>query len=280
LHWAKPEKFQENKPGILELKYNPWHDTQDGKFTAAGQGRHFGGEGASGSWGAPKPKPPKAKKPNYGGFGGGESGGGGASGSWDKPTTRAGGGSFGVGGASGSWDKPNTKPPVPKGKQPKREIVKAPPKAQVAVPKAVPKSAVRTIRAGGYNFEADDKDRTIRAYGQLRLQPAQKRSRSAQRNAGKPDRLPQDHGGHFIGRQFGGPEISYNHFAQNARFNNSDYRMLENEWKQELKAGKKVRVDIRASYNKNSRRPDRVIVLFEVNGDIQERSFPNAKKVK
>jgi predicted ribonuclease toxin of YeeF-YezG toxin-antitoxin module len=143
------------------------------------------------------------------------------------------------------------------------------------VPKAAPKSVVRKIRAGGYNFEADDKDRTVRAYGQLRLQPTQKRSRSAQRNAGKPDRLPKDHGGHFIGRQFGGPESRYNHFAQKARFNNSDYRKLENEWKQELKAGKKVKVDIMATYKRNSKRPNRINVTYYVNGKPRFKSFPN-----
>lgn len=69
----------------------------------------------------------------------------------------------------------------------------------------------------------------MRAYGELRLEPEQPRSRSAQANAGKPDRLPDDHGGHFIAREFGGPETRYNHFAQNVRFNSSDYRKLENE---------------------------------------------------
>lgn len=33
-----------------------------------------------------------------------------------------------------------------------------------------------------------------------------------------PDREPKDHGGHFIAREFGGPEIPYNHFAQKCAF--------------------------------------------------------------
>ncbi|MFZ5745670.1 MAG: DNA/RNA non-specific endonuclease [Pseudomonadota bacterium] len=60
----------------LALKYNPWHDIEDGRFTRAGMGRKvpprfggfegggggFGGAGASGSWQEPKrpaEKPPK-----------------------------------------------------------------------------------------------------------------------------------------------------------------------------------------------------------------------------
>jgi predicted ribonuclease toxin of YeeF-YezG toxin-antitoxin module len=117
----------------------------------------------------------------------------------------------------------------------------------------------------------------VRASGQLRLQPDQRRSRSAQRNAGNPNRLPNDHGGHFIAREFGGPEISYNHFAQNARFNSSDYRKLENDWKGSLKAGKKVSVDIRARYPTSSKRPDMIRVVYYVNGKRLFQSFPNYK---
>lgn len=128
-----------------------------------------------------------------------------------------------------------------------------------------------------YNFDVDVSNRTVRAYGQLRLQPDQPRSRSAQRKAGKPDRLPKDHGGHFIGRQFGGPEISYNHFAQNARFNNSEYKKLENEWKGHLKAGRKVRVDIRADYQGNSKRPYQLRIRYYINGKRREKQIPNLK---
>jgi predicted ribonuclease toxin of YeeF-YezG toxin-antitoxin module len=112
---------------------------------------------------------------------------------------------------------------------------------------------------------------------QLRLEPAQRRSRSAQLNAGKPDRLPKDHGGHFIGRQFGGPETRYNHFARNARFNNSGYRKLENEWKRELKVGKKIRVNIQAKYIGKSNRPDTINATYYVNGKRGFQSFPNSK---
>jgi DNA/RNA non-specific endonuclease len=253
--WSLQQSDEENKTGILELKFNPWHDAQNGQFTHEGQGNRFvggggsfGGGGASGSWGKPKPKP----KSGNGGFGGGQSGGGGASGSWDKSEPK--------------------KPPA----QPKREIVKPKlPTGKIAKPEATPK--VRTVKSGGYNFDVDNSNRTVRAYGQLRLQPDQPRSRRQQRDAGKPDREPKDHGGHFIGRQFGGPEISYNHFAQNARFNTSEYRKLENEWKGYLKAGKKVKVDVRAIYRGNSKRPHKLRIIYQVDGKFEDVTIPNRK---
>jgi hypothetical protein len=210
-----------NKTGTLEFKFNPWHDTEDGRFTFEGQGQSFAG----------------------------------------------GGGGFGGGGASGKWGK--SKAPIEK-------TIPMVPKPYAATT-ALPSLSIRKISAGGYSFEADSQDRTVRAYGELRLQPDQPRSRSAQDNAGKPNREPKDHGGHYIAREFGGPEISYNHFAQNARFNSSDYRKLENEWKKELKAGKKVSVDIRSTYRDKSRRPDRISVTYFANGKFQFQSFPNPK---
>ncbi len=247
--------------GIIELKYNPWHDNQNGQFTFSRQGNFAGGGGGGGGdgTGGTRTSPTPAKPPKPDNF---------------KP----GGGSFGGGGASGSWDKPEPQKPPAKAKQPKREIVRAPPPnlGRAAFSKPQKQNVRRTV-AGGYKFEADSQDRTIRASGQLRLQPDQRRSRSAQREAGKPDRMPNDHGGHFIGRQFGGPEVSYNHFAQNASFNNSDYRKLENDWKRDLNAGKKIWVSIQATYSGDSKRPNHILVHYYVNRKLKERSFPNPK---
>jgi hypothetical protein len=83
--------------------------------------------------------------------------------------------------------------------------------------------------------------------------------------------------GHFIAREFGGPEISYNHFAQNARFNLSEYRIIENKWKKALKAGKNVTVDIQATYTSNSRRPDWIFVFSNIEGIDEIDRMPNKK---
>ena len=157
------------------------------------------------------------------------------------------------------------------------EIVRTTVPKVLETPVERPLPSTRKISAGGYDFEADEQDRTVRASGQLRLQPDQPRSRSAQTNAGKPNREPKDHGGHFIAREFGGPEISYNHFAQNARFNLSEYRAIENKWKKDLKAGKRVTVDIRAAYTGNSQRPDWIFVFSNIGGVDEIKRLPNDK---
>ena len=265
---VEPAPEISNETGVTEFKFNPWHDTENGQFTFAGQGQRFAG-------------------------GGGSFGGGGASGTWKNPKAhmpRTNGGSLrdsqsGGDEASRSWNgaKPPEPPTKPLAKPLAKPIVSRPEIVGTTVPKVQaraverPLPTTRKISAGGYDFEADDEDRTVRASGQLRLQPDQPRSRYAQTNAGKPNREPNDHGGHYIAREFGGPEISYNHFAQNARFNLSGYRKIENQWKNALKAGKQVTVDIRAVYEGNSRRPDWIVVHSKINGLSKTQRLPNEK---
>ncbi|WP_255325740.1 hypothetical protein [Sphingobium sp. 15-1] len=38
---------QRISPDRLEVKFNPWHDEKNGRFTFVGQGRYFGGEGSA-----------------------------------------------------------------------------------------------------------------------------------------------------------------------------------------------------------------------------------------
>ncbi len=309
----------ENKTGILELKYNPWHDTEDGKFTFAGQGRNYGGS----------------------------FGGGGATGSWDKPkpSGTSGGGRSGRGGASGGWKQPKPSEPkprqtakprvikrklVPKVVPKKRPLIipKAPPSKplEVAKPKSTPTlptridttperdnssivpgaaaaiaaagvataaavtgaatafatrvSTVNVVSSGGYKFSSDSQGRSGPAWGELRLQPNQKRSRGAQRNAGKPDRRASDHGGHLIAREFGGSEIPENHVAQDAKINRGIYRRLENKWKNALRRGNKVEVRIIPKYKGSSRRPDYLEVKYKINGKRFRKIVPNNRKGK
>ncbi len=59
-------EVDENKTGSLELKFNPWHDTQDGKFTAKGQGQYFGGRSPIMLWrGSGNAKNPRWSKPGW-----------------------------------------------------------------------------------------------------------------------------------------------------------------------------------------------------------------------
>jgi Phage portal protein/DNA/RNA non-specific endonuclease len=297
---AVSPKVAENKTGILELKFNPWHNRENGQFTFAEQGSRSGSSGGS-------------------------FGGGGASGSWDPPTKTK------------PTTKPKPKPTViPKRPapviKPRKVVIKPPPKpvasppsvsreapagdkpsptpkltgnpsgsmiaagaavavgaaaaakaiaaatAAAATAAAKPVAALPTAAVGGYNFSGGAESGSARAYGELRMEPKQKRSRSVQRNAGKPDRLPTDHGGHIIGRQFGGPEIPQNHFAQDGKINLRDYRKLENEWQRALKKGKKVEVDITLKYKDRSARPDFLEVKYKINGKPNQKIIPNPGK--
>lgn len=293
---AVPHLDEENKTGIFELKYNPWHDTEDGKFTFAGQGRNygssggsFGGGGASGSWepapSKPKPKQPATvlERPSID----------------TKPAPKT---------QSGTVSKPSPKPvgrtapssrrasgivkpvPDPKPADDQLGIAAAAAAAAKAVTAATavvasnaaaavagvtPVAITQTVSAGGYNFDIDGLGRTGKIYGKIKHVPEQARSRRLQREAGRPDREPSDHGGHFIAREFGGPEIPENHFAQDAKINLGKYRRLENKWKRASKRGKVVEVEITPQYTGSSKRPDSLNVVYKINGKIRTKTIPN-----
>ena len=122
----------------------------------------------------------------------------------------------------------------------------------------------------GYKYDLDDKGRVLKVGGNLKLNKSQARNQNAQRNAGGKDRLPDDQGGHFIGRRFEGPKDEVNHFAQNGNFNNSSYRKLENSWERMLKDKKDVRIEITPKYTGDSLRPDTLKVKQWIDGIPQD----------
>jgi hypothetical protein len=138
---------------------------------------------------------------------------------------------------------------------------------------------VRTISKNGYDFDVDAIDRARKVDGEIRLQQAP-RSRTNQANAGKPDRLPNDDGGHYIAARFNGPRDWFNHFAQDAKFNRGAYRVVEDGWAKAVRAGKRVFVDIIPRYEGLSRRPYSLSVVWYVDGERFSESFPNRKKGK
>jgi hypothetical protein len=126
----------------------------------------------------------------------------------------------------------------------------------------------------GYTYKFDASNRTERVTGTLVLEPAG-RSRPNQANAGKPDRLPDDQGGHYIAQMFNGPTDAFNHFAQNENFNRSGYASLEYKWRMSIQKGYKVSVDIRSFYEGKSRRPYKLRVIYQINGNWSEKEFNN-----
>lgn len=290
-----------------EAKFNPWHDPTNGQFTFAGGGTSSGRPSPTRLAKPPTPKPIRA--------GGGSNGGGGASGDWvpNSPwrqtphrPARVDGRQFGGGGASGSWPTPSPSRPQPPRSTPHRPsapptkpavhpathrpLAKPPshggiPTAKapivvfpVAKPAAPTSEAIRVHIDSGYRFRIDQIERPRSGAGELRLAPDQSRSKRAQAGAGKPDRRPTDEGGHIIGRRFGGPTASYNHFAQDAQFNRGRYKALEDLWERSLKAGKHVTIHIELHYRGPSRRPDEVVVEYIIDGNKITEAFSNAPK--
>jgi hypothetical protein len=108
----------------------------------------------------------------------------------------------------------------------------------------------------------------------------QGRDNAAQLRAGGKDRKPTDVGGHYVARRFNGPLDDYNHFAQDGDFNNGSYKALENRWQKALDAGKPVYVVIKPHYPGDSLRPDRLQVLFTIDGKPGSLDFENEPGVR
>ena len=121
---------------------------------------------------------------------------------------------------------------------------------------------------------------TRRIDGTLTDEAKTPRSRAAQRNAGKPDRLPTDDGGHFIANRFNGPSDAFNHFAQDASANRGAYRVLEQEWADALAQRKTVKVTIIPNYPEGSRRPSQLKIFYSIDGVRHQRTIDNSYKPK
>ncbi len=259
--WLRTGRWPDPAAGIaIERKFNPWHDPDDGRFAFAGTGRHYGSGGQG-----------RASQPT-------------------RPKRRAsvGGSSFGGGGASGSFDShARTKPkPTPRqlpthpGAVPGQVRFRPRPSIRPAPTRPVRTPPWRKVARNGYVFQLDEIDNTRRIDGTLANEAKTSRSRATQRNAGKPDRLPTDDGGHFIAHRFNGPKDAFNHFAQDAAANRGVYRVLEQEWADALAQRKTVSVTIIPIYPRGSRRPSRLEIEYKIDGVKKQRTIDNGYKPK
>lgn len=305
-----------NAEGI-ELKFNPWHDPETGRFTFVGAGRHYGNWGGGG----------------FPGGGGGEGSGGGATGSGDWPTrssrprsqnsasraiskdrtrtfqgdhaaapksaahkpsarrawtgsrlTGGGGGSFGGAGASGTWISPDLNR-GPKNSSGSATAVASTDRASetnraAARPGSASSEQFRTVVRNGYTYQIDARERTRRVSGALTVTDVPIRSRTSQRQAGGAERRASDDGGHYIAARFNGPTEAFNHFAQDANFNRGDYRLLEDEWARDKRAGRAVTVKIVPQFSGASVRPSTINVWWNVDGKTKSLGFPNEQPEK
>lgn len=134
--------------------------------------------------------------------------------------------------------------------------------------------------ANGYDFGIDLTGRTRQITGELSKNPAQGRSRRAQREAGGADRRATDEGGHYVARRFNGPTAAFNHFAQDINFNRGAYRALEEKWAKAQGAHKPIQFKIVPFYRGLSKRPFVIKVYYKIDGVYYEESFPNEGKGK
>lgn len=134
------------------------------------------------------------------------------------------------------------------------------------------------VNDNGYQFTIDGEGRTRLVSGTVTLNSDQKRSKQNQLAAGGSDRLPTDEGGHYIARQFDGPTEAYNHFAQDADFNRSGYRKLENLWAAATRRGEKVHVTIGAEYSGASKRPYAIDVEYTIARLTKRSIYPNRSR--
>jgi len=258
--WMRTGRWPDPGAGAaIKRKFNPWHDPDDGRFTFAGQGRRYGSGGAASSSGA---QPLKRSRDS------------------------SGGGSFGGAGASGSYGKPAPVKPKPRPAPPKRRHL---PGSLLAKPAPWPRPPVRPapvqpvrtpplrpVKRNGYTYHLDENGDTRKIIApELSMEAQTPRSRSAQANAGKPDRLPTDDGGHFIAHRFNGPNDAFNHFAQDRSSNRGRYRVVEQEWADAHKAGKDVSLKMEIDYPKGSRRPDFIDIWYNIDGTEKHVKIDN-----
>lgn len=190
------------------------------------------------------------------------------------------------GGAGGSGLLEGQPRPKPKQVQPRRQKL---PGALPAQPAPRPRPSVKPIPArpvrtpplrteerNGYKFQLDEEDKPRRIdVPRLGTEARTRRSRSAQRNAGKPDRLSTDDGGHYIAHRFNGPNDAFNHFAQDRSSNRGRYRMVEDEWAHAQAQGKDVSLAMTIVYPKGSRRPDFIHIWFNLGGETKYEKIDN-----
>jgi len=243
----------------VEVKFNPWHDPSNGRFTFGGQGRYF----PAGSRSSER----------------------------RQSELRDRGGGFGGGGASGSWaarpqgSTPASKPLSSAAVHPKRSETRRsserPPHmgglGSIHVADGSSEQPLLQIEKNGYRYQIDAHVRSREIFGQLQAGTTEGRSRRAQAQAGGKDRRRSDDGGHYIGVRFNGPREAFNHFAQDAGFNRGRYRALEDNWAKSVRSGQKVFVNIVPHYNGNSQRPYKITVVYFVDDKRYRTEFPNGK---
>ena len=82
-------------------------------------------------------------------------------------------------------------------------------------------------------------------------------------------------GGHLIAKIFGGSGELDNLVTMDKIVNRSDYRIMENQWKNALQESKEVKVMIDIVYDGEDKRPKEYNISYFINGNKEEARFSN-----
>ncbi|WP_314917182.1 DNA/RNA non-specific endonuclease [Capnocytophaga gingivalis] len=89
--------------------------------------------------------------------------------------------------------------------------------------------------------------------------------------------LPKDDGGHLIARQFGGASEMINLVPMNSRINRGAFKRIEGKCKTALITNKDVWFDIKIDYKDDIFRPNRFIIDYTIDGEVQKRILGNGR---
>ena len=130
-----------------------------------------------------------------------------------------------------------------------------------------------TYRDEQFEYLTDGDAMPARVRGMLELRPGAESVRhpKVQADIGRLGSLEgRWHGGHIIAVTLGGFPSGPNVFPQSANFNQSAFARLENGWRDALRDGATIGVDIALSEGPDLRVPEFVIVTYWEDDDLQD----------
>lgn len=106
----------------------------------------------------------------------------------------------------------------------------------------------------------------------LQLTTRNKRLRNERNTPGK---LKYDDAGHLIGDRFGGANTIANLVSQLRNVNRGEYRVMEDRLAREIRKGKNIAMEGMVIYNKDSLRPEGILIETLIDGAKTSYSFSN-----
>lgn len=132
-----------------------------------------------------------------------------------------------------------------------------------------------TYELNGNIYTTDENGRIISCEAKPVRSPESPRDNEAQRQAGGEYRLPNDQGGHIVGRDMNGDGGIGNLVAMDSKINRSDYKRMEYDIKAALDEEKEVTTKTEMTYSGDSERPDKIAVTVTADGKDTVYEYDN-----